>query len=147
MATKRTRDRDRARRRQEEKDVSIWKEYKIIIQLLACIVIVIVFVFTQGLVVYEDKTVRDYVKAQLSETTNIKETVQYVKQFVDANRLWPGEEEETAPVSASIQSEGTTPSPESSTQEETSAPEETPTPETSAGESPASEPAPLTAMP
>lgn len=142
MTAKRTRERDRAHRRREgEKEVSIWKEYKIIIQLLVCIMIVLTFVFTQGIVVHDDKTVRDYVKAQLSETTNLKETVQYVKQFVDAKRLWPGSGETTAPVSASIQPEET-PTPTASVSPETSPAQETP-----AVESPAVQSAPPTTMP
>lgn len=138
MSTKRTRDRDRARRRREtEKEVSIWKEYKIIIQLLVCIMIVIAFVFTQGMVVHDDKTVRDYVKAKLSETTNLKETVQYVKQFVDAKRLLPESSAETAPVSASVQPE-TTPTPETTPAPNESS-VETPAPESTAETSPTSE--------
>lgn len=144
MTAKRTRDRDRARRRREgEKEVPIWKEYKIIIQLLVCIMIVLAFVFTQGIVVHEDKTVRDYVKAQLSETTNLKETVQYVKQFVDAKRLLPGSGEATAPVSASVQPEET-PSPDATV---SPSPEVSDAQETPAVESPAVQTTPPTAMP
>ncbi len=115
MTARRTRERDRGRRRREaEQEVSIWKEYKVIIQLLVCIVLIVTFVFTQGIEVYENRTVRDIVKEQLSETTNVNEVVQSMKQFVDAKRLWPGEEEPTAPVSASVQSQEATKEPEGS---------------------------------
>ncbi len=147
MAVKRTRDRDRTnRRRENEKEVSIWKEYKIIIQLLVCIMIVIAFVFTQGMVVHDDKTVRDYVKAKLSETTNLKETMQYVKQFVDAKRLLPESGAETAPVSASVQPGEAALTPETTTAPKES-PTETPVPEASAETSPVSEPIPPAVTP
>ena len=146
MAVKRTRDRERMRRRREnEKEVSVWKEYKIIIQLLVCIMIVIAFVFTQGMVVHDDKTVRDYVKANLSETTNLKETVQYVKQFVDAKRLLPESGTETAPVSASVQPDTSPAQETTSTPNET--PAATPAPETTAEPSPTSEQAPPAVTP
>lgn len=93
------RERRERRKRQNEQEPSAKKEYKVIVQLLVCIVLMIAFVMTQGMDIQENMTVRDCVKNQVSQTTNLKETVQYVQQRVEP---WLREkQEEGAAVSSS----------------------------------------------
>lgn len=93
-------ERRERRKRQNEQEPSAKKEYKVIVQLLTCIVLMIAFVMTQGMDIQENMTVRDCVKNQVSQTTNLKEAVQYVLQRVEP---WLQEKKEEAAVSGSVQ--------------------------------------------
>lgn len=90
------RERRERMKRQNERESLVKKEYKVIVQLLACIVLMIAFVMAQGMDIQENMTVRDCVKNQVSQTTNLKEAVQYVRQRVDP---WLQEKREEAAVS------------------------------------------------
>lgn len=96
------RERRERMKRQNEQEPSAQKEYKVIVQLLVCIVLMIAFVMTQGVNIQENMTVRDCVKEQVSQTTNIKEAVQYVRQRVSENP-WLQEKKEAEAVSGTAE--------------------------------------------